>query len=116
MTDPMHSKDDLAALGRLVTKYGAEQILRALPVKDRDPDDVTFFFNGRRKSTLEFYRTKGFTALPAMPTMSGADIKRFGGGDVTYHLVDGSGAGISDAQAVVITEGAAFYCVPPATY
>lgn len=85
--------------------------------------DITVYVDRTAINVLQHYQRKGFTRLPATPTMTGAELKAcVPGFNPSYelHLQRGSylrdDPFVADCEALALTEGMHFYSVAPASY
>jgi hypothetical protein len=61
------------------------------------------------------YKKRGFDTLPLTPTMTASDIRQLADRPASYQVWVGM-TPLKDAEAVPLTDGMKFSCVPPATY
>ena len=76
---------------------------------------MKIFCDGATIDVVEFYKRRGFAELPPTPTMTAFDIRQAADRPANYQVWQGM-TPLKDAEAVSLTDGMEFSCVPPATY
>lgn len=96
--------------------------MRVWPENAMTDRTLIIWINGNSLDVIAWYRKEGWTLIPPVPTMTGAQIKSaLPGLGMGRQLLQRTGPGeetrsVADAEAVGLEDGMHFYAVPPATY